>query len=84
MYADYGKCRICVTFLQPELLMFSLSFPRVSQLAVALKSYASLVIEQMLTLFCTRSKGNRNLHVCVISYYCRAHAWPAVVSFQIR
>ena len=26
MYADYGKCRINVTFLQPELLIFSLSF----------------------------------------------------------
>lgn len=32
MYADYGKCRINVKFLQPELLIFSLSFPRVSLL----------------------------------------------------
>lgn len=55
--------------------------PRV---AVALKSYASLVIEQILTLFCTRSKGSRSLLLCAISYYCKAHAWPAAVSIETR
>lgn len=80
MYADYGKCWINVKFLQPELLIFSLSFA----CRCCFKKLRFPSHRKILALFCTRSKGSRSLLLCAISYYCKAHAWPAAVSIETR